>query len=414
MLDEPTSGLDSTAAHEVIQLLKNVATGGRVVIMSLHQPSTQVFALFDQVLLLARGKQIYQGPPGTSALKFFASLGYPCPEFTNPAEHFLDVINTDFNSSVDDNKLSDFANSYRASSVAKELRKTNLDSHDDPDAFAKSVQSAGPLLQFLVLLRRMLHMAWKNPGMWLVRIVMYLILSLMVGTMYLGKGGDAREDTGFKGQDAAKSLLPLLFYVQAFLVFMSIAILPFFLEIRDVFRRERANGQITCAPYVLADFFANLPGIALIAVLSSVLVVFLADLNSFGGFFLNLFLSLMVAESLMRLIGAAQPHYIIGMAFGAGLFGMFMLCEGFMVPRSGISTGWLWGHYLASHSYSFKWFVYNQFQGRNGGVAGPAILDLYGCGDVKPVEMALILLCYAIVFQIEFFGVLQVFHTGRR
>ena len=75
MLDEPTSGLDSTAAHEVIQLLKNVATEGRVVIMSLHQPSTQVFALFDQVLLLARGKQIYQGPPGTSALKFFASLG---------------------------------------------------------------------------------------------------------------------------------------------------------------------------------------------------------------------------------------------------------------------------------------------------------------------------------------------------
>ena len=245
MLDEPTSGLDSTAAHEVIQLLKNVATGGRVVIMRLHQPSTQVFALFDQVLLLARGKQIYQGPPGTSALKFFASLGYPCPEFTNPAEHFLDVINTDFNSSVDDNKLSDFANSYRASSVAKELWKTNLDSHDNPDAFAKSVQSAGPLLQFLVLLRRMLHMAWKNPGMWLVRIVMYLILSLMVGTMYLGKGGDAREDTGFKGQEAAQSLLPLLFYVQAFLVFMSIAILPFFLEIRDVFRRERANGLPT-------------------------------------------------------------------------------------------------------------------------------------------------------------------------
>ena len=148
--------------------------------------------------------------------------------------------------------------------------------------------------------------------------------------------------------------------------------------------------------------------------LSSVLVVFLADLNSFEGVFLNLFLSLMVAESLMRLIGAAQPHYIIGMAFGAGLFGMFMLCEGFMVPRSGISTGWLWGHYLAFHSYSFKWFVYNQFQGPDGGVAGPAILDLYGCGDVKPVEMALILLCYAIVFQIGFFWVLQVFHTGRR
>lgn len=60
-LDEPTSGLDSASAFFVVQALRNVARSGRTIISSIHQPSSEVFALFDDLLLLSNSQTIYFG-----------------------------------------------------------------------------------------------------------------------------------------------------------------------------------------------------------------------------------------------------------------------------------------------------------------------------------------------------------------
>lgn len=60
-LDEPTSGLDSAAAFFIIQAIKNLARDGRTVISSIHQPSSEVFALFDDLYLLSGGETVYFG-----------------------------------------------------------------------------------------------------------------------------------------------------------------------------------------------------------------------------------------------------------------------------------------------------------------------------------------------------------------
>lgn len=413
LLDEPTSGLDSSSALAVIVCLKKLASMGRTILMSIHQPSSMIYDKFSSVGLMVRGHMVYFGPTGQRVLNHFTSLGYTCPQFINPAEFFLELINQDFQDKGA-SSVKSFVDAFPESTAYAEqiAQAKQLDSRN-PRHYA-AVNRAGPIVQFLVLLLRTLHMSWKNPYIYIVRLVMYIGLSFMVGTMYLGKGTTARNDSSAGGALAAQSLLPLLFYVQAFLVFMSVAILPFFLEIRNVFRRERANGNITCMPYVVANFLANLPGVVTIAIVSTLLVVSVADLNGFGGFFLNLFLSLVVAESLMHFIGAAQPHYIIGMAGGAGLFGMFMLCEGFMLRPADIPAGWKWGYWIAFHHYSFEWFVHNQFSGTQGGTYGQSILDNYGMADVVPWHNALILLFYALCFEIGFFLVLFFVHTGRR
>ena len=58
-LSSPTTGLDSAAAFFVVQDLRSAACDGRTVISSVHQPSSEVFALFDDLCLLSSGELIY-------------------------------------------------------------------------------------------------------------------------------------------------------------------------------------------------------------------------------------------------------------------------------------------------------------------------------------------------------------------
>ena len=61
LLDEPTSGLDSASAYHVITNLRNLARSGRTIVATIHQPSSEVFALFDKVCILTQGNMVYFG-----------------------------------------------------------------------------------------------------------------------------------------------------------------------------------------------------------------------------------------------------------------------------------------------------------------------------------------------------------------
>jgi hypothetical protein len=56
----------------------------------------------------------------------------------------------------------------------------------------------------------------------------------------------------------------------------------------------------------------------------------------------------MCSEAFMSVMAALVPHYIVGIALGSGVFGMFMLCQGFFIVRDDIPNYWIWGLVAAS------------------------------------------------------------------
>ena len=64
-LDEPTSGLDVRAARVVMTVLRRIARSGRTILCTVHQPSQEIFAMFDHLLLLKKGGWVvYNGDLG--------------------------------------------------------------------------------------------------------------------------------------------------------------------------------------------------------------------------------------------------------------------------------------------------------------------------------------------------------------
>ncbi|OQU80214.1 hypothetical protein SORBI_3007G095100 [Sorghum bicolor] len=90
-LDEPTSGLDSTSAYSVVEKVKEIAKGGSIVLMTIHQPSFRIQMLLDRIVILARGRLIYLGSPITLPAHL-AGFGRPVPDGENSIEYLLDVI----------------------------------------------------------------------------------------------------------------------------------------------------------------------------------------------------------------------------------------------------------------------------------------------------------------------------------
>ncbi len=86
-VDEPTSGLSSNDAENVMDLLKQLILAGKLIFVVIHQPSSEIFKLFDQLLVLdTGGYPVYFGNPIDSVRYFKQQMHYVDYENSECAE----------------------------------------------------------------------------------------------------------------------------------------------------------------------------------------------------------------------------------------------------------------------------------------------------------------------------------------
>lgn len=90
-LDEPTSGLDANNANNVVECLVRLAkTYSRTLVLSIHQPRSNIFHLFDKLILLSNGEMVYSGD-AIRVSEFLTNNGYQCPSDYNIADYLIDI-----------------------------------------------------------------------------------------------------------------------------------------------------------------------------------------------------------------------------------------------------------------------------------------------------------------------------------
>lgn len=85
-VDEPTSGLSSRDSENIMDLLKQLALKGKLVFVVIHQPSSDIFKMFDDLLILDQGGYpVYKGNPVESIVYFKTIIGHAnCEESECP------------------------------------------------------------------------------------------------------------------------------------------------------------------------------------------------------------------------------------------------------------------------------------------------------------------------------------------
>lgn len=114
----PNPGLDAFTAQNVMQTLRDLASDGRTIVVSIHQPRSDIWQMFDNALLLVKGGRTAYSGPANAILPFFAKVGKECPPHfkyalvllylscnrsdlflpLSPADFVIDAVSVDYHS----------------------------------------------------------------------------------------------------------------------------------------------------------------------------------------------------------------------------------------------------------------------------------------------------------------------------
>jgi ABC-type glutathione transport system ATPase component len=188
-LDEPTSGLDSYSAVQLCQVLKKVANAGSSVLFTIHQPASEIFRSFDRLILMNKGRVMYQGSV-EGVPRYFEERGQPVPPNYNPGDWIMNVAQSTEEKELDKQRFfpqdeRKLADPFTAADGKDELgitltkRKSSLGVDDTP---------VGIWTQTGMLFLRELKNLARDRGAVGGRFGFSIFMSTLIGVIFLNVG----------------------------------------------------------------------------------------------------------------------------------------------------------------------------------------------------------------------------------
>ncbi|KAF9899647.1 hypothetical protein EC991_008521 [Linnemannia zychae] len=399
ILDEPTSGLDSYSAHMVVQqLCKLAASKTTTVIMTIHQPRSDIFYMFDQTLVVSKGACLYFGPTATAA-EYFQRRGLVCPPNYNIADYLLDIamdqeLVAKAKSFNDDEaeKTNALTSGHQthlnggnvvsrrggANGNASEITRTSDDrsyetsvrmdemgssgsstaslSESTTQKKQKTVYPTSFLTQLRVIMLRSLQTLIRNKSLLVLHFAVAIVLGVFVGGLYFKVPMNL---AGFQNRAGS------LFFMLALLGFSSISALGAFTDTRTLFVKERSNGYYPPMPFIISTLLFDLIPLRIVpAILMGSVSYFMigltADVETFFKFLLILVL-FNVSTAMFCLVIAAGVRTTGVASLASSIVMLFMmLFGGFLINAGQIPKALTWIQYLSMFKYGFEALAVNE------------------------------------------------------
>jgi hypothetical protein len=296
-------GLDTYNAYNVIESLVNLAKNyNRTIILTIHQPRSNIYALFDKVILLSKGRLIYSGPCHQPAIDHFGSLGYDCPLGFNIADYLgnyfvyilvdlsmhvskeekensinlskkhgdsIFMVNNQQNLSFNQ-KLMKLITGFRECEISKSIKQEiatqlresypNMSRQDlnqlgknqsrlniNQSNFVQGTRTGSGLInQFMILNERTCKNLIRNPSLLKTQYCLCVVAALICGALFW------KLDLSLSG---FQNRLGVMFFICSLFGFGSLSCIHTFSSERLIFLRERANRYYSPITYFCSKVF---------------------------------------------------------------------------------------------------------------------------------------------------------------
>lgn len=399
LLDEPTSGLDATTAWSLISTLQQLAyNGGHAIAVVIHQPRTEIFNMFDHLLLLNHGKMVYNGPP-KQARTYLESVPSvtPLPPETGIADWLMDIVKADdedtrsVKSGDKSNKSSNGeSKSILASHWSQRQTELRLSSITEESTTTELLQSPDDKRQGSTWLAKGRHMSslqelhespnYATP----FRVQLKLLTQRTLKQM--------------RGEKLTKTAILLMFCYTFFtclfwwqlpfhtgriyernslLFFMIIAqsngivttSISIFQRERALLSRERAKKLYGVLPFFIAKTTSDMTNNVLLPCVYGAISYWAAgfrpDFVHFLQFMLVFYLTMSAAQSMGLFLSILIPSMEIALILAPPITLFFMIMGGFYIPFDSMHPGVRWLSWLSFARYGYSGMLVNEYIGRD-------------------------------------------------
>ncbi|KAM7250818.1 hypothetical protein ACFE04_022701 [Oxalis oulophora] len=367
LLDEPTSGLDSTTAQRIVSTLRDLAIGGRTIAMTIHQPSSRLFYMFNKVLLLSKGHPLYFGT-GSGAMDYFASIGRTPSVAMNPSDFMLDLANgilpdetVEDRNSIKQSLVSAYKSNL-AENLNAEIKQTDsyYTNKSEDKEFPRWATTWWQ--QFIILLKRGVKER-RYESFSGLKVGQVMMVAALVGLLWWQSDiSHLQDQTG------------LLFFYTGFWGFFPLfqAIFTFPTELK-MLEKERSSGMYKLSSYFMARTIGDLPMELILPTFFIITTYWMAGLkHSVINFILTLLvilLNVLVSQGLGLALGALVMDLESATVLGSVIMLSFMLAGGYYVTHVPKFISWI--RYASISNYTYKLLIGTQYTAN----------ETYPCGD---------------------------------
>lgn len=383
--DNSTRGLDSATALEFVRALKTSASiCNATPLVAIYQCSQDVFDLFDNVVLLYEGYQIYSGP-ARDAKRYFVEMGWHCParlttadfltSLTNPAQReprygFENKVPRSpkefydrWQGSRDRLKLVESIDKHLADVAHLHTKKCEFAEHHHATQTSRTPKKSPYTVSFDMQVRYLMQRnIWRmkgDPSVPLFMVVSNVIVSVLIATLF---GKIPATTGGFYHKTA------VLFFATLFNAFCSLLEVFSLYEARPVVEKHKKFALYRPAADAVASIITDLPTKFLISVGFNFILYFIVDLRRSAGHFffywLVNFTCTLSMSHIFRTIGAATTSLQQAMTPASILLFTLVVFTGFVIPPNDMHGWCRWINYIDPVAYAFEALVANEFHNR--------------------------------------------------